>query len=187
SRERHDARAARLPHPSFPEDLPIAQHRDEIARLIRDHPVTIVCGETGSGKTTQLPKICVELGRGSAGFIGCTQPRRIAARSLANRLAAELQGAPRDFVGHKIRFQDATRPETAIQVMTDGVRLAEVHSDRELRAYDTIIVDEAHERSLNIDFLLGYLKRLVVVRPELKVVVTSATIDTDRFSKFFDG
>jgi len=187
SRQRRDARAARLPRPSYPEDLPIAQHRDDIARLIRDHPVTIVCGETGSGKTTQLPKICVELGRGSAGFIGCTQPRRIAARSLADRLAAELQGAPRGFVGHKIRFQDATRPETAIKVMTDGVLLAEVHSDRELRAYDTIIVDEAHERSLNIDFLLGYLKRLVVVRPELKVVVTSATIDTDRFSRFFDG
>ncbi|HWH40446.1 MAG TPA: ATP-dependent RNA helicase HrpA [Usitatibacter sp.] len=187
SRARHEARAARMPRPRFPEELPIAQHRDEIARLIREHPVTIVCGETGSGKTTQIPKICVELGRGAAGFIGCTQPRRIAARSLANRLAQELSEAPRAFVGHKIRFQDATRPETVIKVMTDGVLLAEVHSDRELRAYDTIIVDEAHERSLNIDFLLGYLKRLVKVRPELKVVVTSATIDTDRFSQFFDG
>jgi ATP-dependent RNA helicase HrpA len=187
SRARHEARAARMPRPRFPEELPIAQHRDEIARLIREHPVTIVCGETGSGKTTQIPKICVELGRGAAGFIGCTQPRRIAARSLAHRLAQELSEAPRAFVGHKIRFQDATRPETVIKVMTDGVLLAEVHSDRELRAYDTIIVDEAHERSLNIDFLLGYLKRLVKVRPELKVVVTSATIDTDRFSQFFDG
>ncbi|HET7402340.1 MAG TPA: ATP-dependent RNA helicase HrpA, partial [Usitatibacter sp.] len=187
SRARHEARAARMPRPRFPEELPIAQHRDEIARLIREHPVTIVCGETGSGKTTQIPKICVELGRGAAGFIGCTQPRRIAARSLAHRLAHELAEAPRGFVGHKIRFQDATRPETVIKVMTDGVLLAEVHSDRELRAYDTIIVDEAHERSLNIDFLLGYLKRLVKVRPELKVVVTSATIDTDRFSQFFDG
>ena len=187
SRERHAARAARLPRPRYPEELPIAQHRGDIAKLIREHPVTIVCGETGSGKTTQIPKICVELGRGAAGFIGCTQPRRIAARSLAHRLAAEMHDAPRGFVGHKIRFQDATRPETAIKVMTDGVLLAEVHSDRELRAYDTIIVDEAHERSLNIDFLLGYLKRLVVVRPELKVVVTSATIDTERFSRFFDG
>jgi ATP-dependent helicase HrpA len=187
SRGRHEARAARMPRPRFPEDLPIAQHRDEIARLIGEHPVTIVCGETGSGKTTQIPKICVELGRGAAGFIGCTQPRRIAARSLAHRLSQELSEAPRAFVGHKIRFQDATRPETVIKVMTDGVLLAEVHSDRELRAYDTIIVDEAHERSLNIDFLLGYIKRLVKVRPELKVVVTSATIDTDRFSQFFDG
>jgi ATP-dependent helicase HrpA len=187
SRERHASRAARLPKPRYPEELPIAQHRDDIARLIREHPVTIVCGETGSGKTTQIPKICVELGRGAAGFIGCTQPRRIAARSLAHRLAVELHDAPRGFVGHKIRFQDMTRPETAIKVMTDGVLLAEVHSDRELRAYDTIIVDEAHERSLNIDFLLGYLKRLVEVRPELKIVVTSATIDTERFSQFFGG
>ncbi|MGE5095678.1 MAG: ATP-dependent RNA helicase HrpA [Betaproteobacteria bacterium] len=187
SRERHAARLARMPAPQYPEELPIAQHREDIARLVREHPVTIVCGETGSGKTTQIPKICVELGRGAAGFIGCTQPRRIAARSLAHRLAVELPEAPRAFVGHKIRFQDATRPETVIKVMTDGVLLAEVHSDRELRAYDTIIVDEAHERSLNIDFLLGYLKRLVVARPELKVVVTSATIDTERFSRFFDG
>ena len=127
------------------------------------------------------------LGRGAAGLIGCTQPRRIAARSLASRLVHELPGAPRGFVGHKIRFQDRTVPETVVKVMTDGVLLAEIHSDRELRAYDTIIVDEAHERSLNIDFLLGYLKRLVIARPELKVVVTSATIDTERFSRFFDG
>ena len=187
SRERRAARLARLPEPRFPEDLPIAQHRDEIARLIRDHPVTIVCGETGSGKTTQIPKICLTLGRGAAGLIGCTQPRRIAARSVANRLAHELPQAPKGFVGHKIRFQDATRPDTVLKVMTDGVLLAETHSDRELRAYDTIIVDEAHERSLNVDFLLGYLKRLVVARPELKVVVTSATIDTERFARFFDG
>src|SRR5258706_11017519 len=187
SRARRAARLARLPRPSYPQDLPIAQHRDEIARLIRGHPVTIVCGETGSGKTTQLPKICLELERGAAGFIGCTQPRRIAARSLAHRLAQELPEAPRGFVGHKIRFQDETRPDTVLKVMTDGVLLAETPSDRELRAYDTIIVDEAHERSLNVDFLLGYLKRLVSARPELKVVVTSATIDTERFSKFFDG
>ncbi|MGZ5572480.1 MAG: ATP-dependent RNA helicase HrpA [Usitatibacter sp.] len=187
SRGVHAARLARLPQPRFPEDLPIAQHRDRIAALIRDHPVTIVCGETGSGKTTQIPKICLGLGRGAAGLIGCTQPRRIAARSLAHRLAEEITGAPRGFVGHKIRFQDATRPDTVVKVMTDGVLLAETHSDRELRAYDTIIVDEAHERSLNVDFLLGYMKRLVAARPELRVVVTSATIDTERFSQFFDA
>ena len=187
SREKRALRLARLPAPQFPEDLPIAQQRDRIAALIRDHPVTIVCGETGSGKTTQIPKICLTLGRGAAGLIGCTQPRRIAARSLANRLAQELAGAPKGFVGHKIRFQDATRPDTVVKVMTDGILLAETHSDRELRAYDTIIVDEAHERSLNVDFLLGYVKRLVTMRPELKVIVTSATIDTERFSQFFDG
>ena len=187
SRARRDARLARLPRPVYPDELPIAQHRDDIAALIRDHPVTIVCGETGSGKTTQIPKICLALGRGAAGFIGCTQPRRIAARSLAHRLAQELPGTPKAFVGHKIRFQDETRPDTVLKVMTDGVLLAETHSDRELRAYDTIIVDEAHERSLNVDFLLGYLKRLVRIRPELKVIVTSATIDTQRFSDFFEG
>jgi len=187
SRERRAARLARLPRPDFPEELPIAQHRERIAALIRGHPITIVSGETGSGKTTQIPKICLTLERGAAGLIGCTQPRRIAARSLAHRLAQELPGAPRAFVGHKIRFQDATRPETVLKVMTDGILLAETHSDRELRAYDTIIVDEAHERSLNVDFLLGYMKRLVKIRPELKVIVTSATIDTERFSQFFDG
>src|ERR1700682_2634751 len=187
SRGRHAARLARIPEPGFPEDLPIAQHREKIAELIAKHPVTIVCGETGSGKTTQIPKICLALKRGAAGLIGCTQPRRIAARSLSNRLAHELPGAPKGFVGHKIRFQDMTRPETVVKVMTDGILLAETHSDRELRAYDTIIVDEAHERSLNVDFLLGYMKRLVKIRPELKVVVTSATIDTERFSQFFDG
>jgi ATP-dependent helicase HrpA len=187
SRAKRASRLARLPQPTYPEDLPIAQRRDDIAALIREHPVTIVCGETGSGKTTQIPKICLALGRGAAGLVGCTQPRRIAARSLAHRLAQELPGTPRGFVGHKIRFQDETRAETVLKVMTDGVLLAETHSDRELRAYDTIIVDEAHERSLNVDFLLGYLKRLVKIRAELKVIVTSATIDTDRFSKFFDG
>jgi ATP-dependent helicase HrpA len=187
SRARFVSRAAKLPRPSFPEELPIAQHRDEISKLVAAHPVTIVCGETGSGKTTQVPKICLTLGRGAAGLVGCTQPRRIAARSLAHRLAHELPGTPKGFVGHKVRFQDETRPETVIKVMTDGVLLAETHSDRELRAYDTIIVDEAHERSLNVDFLLGYLKRLVTVRPELKVIVTSATIDTQRFSDFFGG
>ena len=187
SMQRARARRASLPTPRFPDDLPIAQHRDEIAALVRKHPVTIVCGETGSGKTTQIPKICLAIGRGAAGYIGCTQPRRIAARSLAHRLAEELPGTPKSFVGHKIRFQDETRPETVVKVMTDGVLLAETHSDRELRAYDTLIIDEAHERSLNLDFLLGYVKRLVKERPELRVVVTSATIETERFAAFFDG
>jgi ATP-dependent helicase HrpA len=185
SRGRHAARLARLPEPRFPEDLPIAQHREEIAKLVAAHPVTIVCGETGSGKTTQIPKICLALGRGAAGLIGCTQPRRIAARSLAQRLTHELAGAPRGFVGHKIRFQDQTRADTVVKVMTDGVLLAETHSDRELRAYDTLIVDEAHERSLNVDFLLGYLHRLLPRRPDLTVVVTSATIDPESFAKHF--
>jgi ATP-dependent helicase HrpA len=187
SRKAYEARRARLPRPSFPEELPIAQRREDIAALVAKHPVTIVCGETGSGKTTQIPKICLALGRGAAGLVGCTQPRRIAARSLASRLAHEMPGMPKGFVGHKVRFQDRTGPDTFVKVMTDGILLAETHSDRELRAYDTIIVDEAHERSLNIDFLLGYLKRLVAVRPELKVIVTSATIDTQRFSDFFGG
>ncbi len=181
------SRLAALPPLTFPDELPIAQHRDRIAELVAAHPVTIVCGETGSGKTTQIPKICLAIGRGANGLIGCTQPRRIAARSLANRLAHELAGAPKGFVGHKIRFQDATRPDTVVKVMTDGILLAETHSDRLLRAYDTIVIDEAHERSLNVDFLLGYAKRLVARRPELRVVVTSATIDTERFSRFFDG
>jgi len=187
SRQRHAQRLASLPRPAFPDDLPIAQKRDDIAALIAAHPITIVCGETGSGKTTQLPKICLALGRGAAGLIGCTQPRRIAARALSKRLAFELPGTPKGFVGHKIRFQDETRPDSVVKVMTDGILLAEIHSDRELRAYDTIIVDEAHERSLNIDFLLGYLKRLSKLRPDLKMVITSATIDTQRFSAFFDG
>src|SRR6186713_1939206 len=130
SRGKYAARLARIPEPAFPEELPIAQHRDEIARLVAEHPVTIVCGETGSGKTTQIPKICLALKRGAAGLIGCTQPRRIAARSLAHRLAEELPGTPKGFVGHKIRFQDETRPETVVKVMTDGVLLAETHSDR---------------------------------------------------------
>src|SRR5450755_2816236 len=185
SSERRAARLVWLPAPRFPEDLPIAQHRDEIAALIEKHPITIVCGETGSGKTTQIPKICLALGRGAAGLVGCTQPRRIAARSLAQRLSHELAGTPKGFVGHKIRFQDETRPETIVKVMTDGILLAETHSDRELRAYDTIIVDEAHERSLNIDFLLGYVKRLTHERPDLKVIVTSATLDAERFARHF--
>jgi ATP-dependent helicase HrpA len=193
AKERFRARKARhdlIMGPSGPEfdnGLPIAERRGEIADLIRKNQVVILCGETGSGKTTQLPKICLELGRGMNGMIGCTQPRRIAARSLATRLAQELKQAGTHAVGYKIRFNDRTDDSTFVKVMTDGILLAETHSDRNLWAYDTLIIDEAHERSLNIDFLLGYVKRLTVKRPELKVIVTSATIDPQRFSKHFDG
>ena len=180
-------RHALIAHPAFDDALPIAEKRAEIAKLIQDHQVVIVCGETGSGKTTQLPKICLELGRGVHGMIGCTQPRRIAARTLASRLAHELKQTGQHTVGYKIRFNDKTTEDTFVKVMTDGILLAETHSDRNLLAYDTIIIDEAHERSLNIDFLLGYIKQLMAKRPDLKIIVTSATIDPQRFSKHFDG
>ncbi len=169
----------------YPEELPVSAHREEIRRAIAQHPVVILSGETGSGKTTQLPKICLEAGRGVAGVIGHTQPRRIAARAVAARIAEELQTPLGQLVGYKLRFQDRTRPEGLVKLMTDGILLAETQGDRFLDAYDTIIVDEAHERSLNIDFLLGYLKWLLPRRPDLKIVITSATIDTDRFSKHF--
>ena len=187
SRARRAMRAGGLPKPAFPDDLPIAEHRTEIAELVAKHQVVIVCGETGSGKTTQLPKICLALGRGTSGLIGCTQPRRIAARSLATRLSHELKGAPSHAVGYKIRFQDHTHPDAYVKVMTDGILLAETHGDHDLLAYDTLIIDEAHERNLNIDFLLGYLKRLLPRRPDLKVIITSATIDPERFSRHFGG
>ena len=167
------------------EQLPVNQRRDEIARTIADHPVVVLCGETGSGKTTQLPQICLALGRGRNGLIGHTQPRRIAARSVAARIAEEL-GRP-DWVGYKVRFNDRTGPQSRIKVMTDGILLAEIEHDRELHQYDTLIIDEAHERSLNIDFLLGYLKQLLPRRPDLKLIITSATIDPQRFSRHFDG
>ncbi len=177
----------RIATPTFDDALPIAEKRAEIAKLIRDNQVVILCGETGSGKTTQLPKICLELGRGVSAMIGCTQPRRIAARTLANRLTEELK-VPRDTaVGFKIRFNDKTSDDTFVKVMTDGILLAETHSDRNLWAYDTLIIDEAHERSLNIDFLLGYLKQLLPKRPDLKIIVTSATIDPQRFAKHFNN
>lgn len=182
-RERH----AQIAHPSFDDALPIAEKRDEIAKLIRDNQVVIVCGETGSGKTTQLPKICLELGRGIDGMIGCTQPRRIAARTLASRLAHELKRTGSGEVSYKIRFTDKSSDDTFVKVMTDGILLAETHHDRLLWKYDTIIIDEAHERSLNIDFLLGYVKQLLPKRPDLKVIVTSATIDPARFSQHFGG
>ena len=152
---------------------------------LREHQVIIVCGETGSGKSTQLPKICLEMGRGVDGMIGHTQPRRLAARSIATRLAEELGSPLGQDVGYKIRFTDRTRPETYVKLMTDGILLAETPRDRFLNQYDTIILDEAHERSLNIDFLLGYLKRLLPKRPELRCIITSATIDAERFSEHF--
>ncbi|WP_217164293.1 ATP-dependent RNA helicase HrpA [Streptomyces sp. AC512_CC834] len=184
--QRIGERRARVPTVSYPEQLPVSQKKDVIAEAIRDHQVVIVAGETGSGKTTQIPKICVELGRGLRGMIGHTQPRRIAARTVAERVADELDTPLGETVGWKVRFTDQVNPEsTFIKLMTDGILLAEIQTDRELRAYDTIIIDEAHERSLNIDFLLGYLAQLLPKRPDLKVVITSATIDPERFSRHF--
>ena len=181
-------RAAAIPVIEFP-DLPVSARRDEIARAIRDHQVVIVSGETGSGKTTQLPKICMQLGRGVAGMIGHTQPRRLAARSVADRIADELgQTVGRErgqVVGYQVRFTDEVGPTTLVKLMTDGILLAEIQSDPMLRRYDTLIIDEAHERSLNIDFILGYVARLLPARPDLKVIITSATIDSDRFARHF--
>ncbi len=182
---------ARLSRPSFDPALPISEKREAIRAAVERHPVVIVCGETGSGKTTQLPKILLEMGRGARGWIGHTQPRRIAARSVAARIAEELKTELGGAVGYKVRFHDKVRAESIVKLMTDGILLAETQGDPLLRAYDSIILDEAHERSLNIDFLLGYLKGLVLGkdarRPDLKVVITSATIDAERFSRHFDG
>ncbi|MFD8501503.1 ATP-dependent RNA helicase HrpA [Streptomyces sp. NPDC059687] len=179
-------RGARVPAVTYPEELPVSQKRDAIADAIREHQVVIVAGETGSGKTTQIPKICLELGRGVRGMIGHTQPRRIAARTVAERVADELRTPLGEGVGWKVRFTDQVNPDgTFVKLMTDGILLAEIQTDRELRGYDTIIIDEAHERSLNIDFLLGYLAQLLPRRPDLKVVITSATIDPERFSRHF--
>ena len=177
-------------HISYPAELPVSARRDDIAAAIRDHQVVIIAGETGSGKTTQIPKICLELGRGAGlsaggGLIGHTQPRRIAARSVAERIAEELGTELGDVVGYQVRFTDRTSRASRIKLMTDGILLAELQRDRDLRKYDTIIIDEAHERSLNIDFLLGYLRRLLPRRPDLKVIITSATIDVDRFAAHF--
>jgi ATP-dependent helicase HrpA len=181
------ARLAARPHVDYDEALPVSARREEIAEAIRKHQVVVVCGETGSGKTTQLPKICLELGRGCAGLIGHSQPRRIAARATATRIAHELKSELGRYVGYKIRFTDRTSPDSYIKLMTDGILLAETQGDPLLRAYDTLIIDEAHERSLNIDFLLGYLKQLLPKRPDLRVIVTSATLDAERFSKHFEG
>ncbi len=179
------SRRAAVPEISYPEQLPVSQKKDVILEAIRDHQVVIVAGETGSGKTTQIPKICMELGRGIKGLIGHTQPRRIAARTVAERVAEELRTPLGEAVGWKVRFTDQVGDATMVKLMTDGILLAEIQTDRELRQYDTIIIDEAHERSLNIDFLLGYLAQLLPRRPDLKVVITSATIDPERFSRHF--
>ena len=180
-------RLATLPKPEFDNTLPVHEKLEEIKKAIAENQVTIICGETGSGKTTQLPKICLELGRGAAGLIGHTQPRRLAARSVAERIAEELKSEIGSAVGYKVRFTDHTSRDACVKLMTDGILLAETQTDRYLTAYDTIIIDEAHERSLNIDFLLGYLKQLLPRRPDLKIIITSATIDAERFSQHFNG
>ena len=184
---------------TFPESLPVSSRRTEIMEAMERHQVIIVCGETGSGKTTQLPKIALALGRGKltaqpdahgqvrGRLIGHTQPRRIAASSVAKRIAEELNTPLGEVVGYKVRFQDTLQKGASVKLMTDGILLAETQTDPLLRAYDTLIIDEAHERSLNIDFLLGYLKQILPKRPDLKVVVTSATIDADRFAKHFES
>ncbi|MEO3784520.1 ATP-dependent RNA helicase HrpA [Actinocorallia sp. B10E7] len=179
------SRAASVPKIGYPEQLPVSQKKDEILQAIRDHQVVIVAGETGSGKTTQLPKICLELGRGVRGLIGHTQPRRLAARTVAERIAEELDTPFGTTVGYKVRFTDHSSDDTLVRLMTDGILLAELQHDRLLEAYDTLIIDEAHERSLNIDFLLGYLRQILPRRPDLKVIITSATIDPERFSRHF--
>ena len=182
-----EARTKFRPLPTYDDALPVVQRRDEIAKAIREHQVIVLCGETGSGKTTQLPKICLDLGRGIDGVIGHTQPRRIAARSVATRIAQELRVELGGAVGYKVRFGDHVSPATSIKLMTDGILLAETQNDRDLRQYDTLIIDEAHERSLNVDFLLGYLKQLLPRRRDLKVIVTSATINPLQFSKHFNN
>ena len=185
--QRVEARRRAVPPVSYPPELPVSQCKDEISQAILDNQVVIIAGETGSGKTTQLPKICLELGRGVTGQIGHTQPRRIAARTIAERIAAELGTEPGTAVGYKVRFADTSSDGTLIKVMTDGILLTEMQRDRQLLRYDTLIIDEAHERSLNIDFILGYLKQLLPRRPDLKVIITSATIDPQRFSDHFAG
>ena len=182
-----ERRAAQMPMPTFDDTLPVGREAETIIELIRKHQVVVIAGETGSGKTTQLPKLCLAAGRGQAGMIGCTQPRRIAARAVARRVAEELKTPMGAAVGYQVRFTENVGDNTYIKFMTDGILLAEIQSDRWLSKYDTIIVDEAHERSLNIDFLLGYLKQLIRKRRDLKLIVTSATIDTERFARHFDG
>jgi len=181
------ARRAAMPPVSYPAELPVSQRKDEIAQVIRDHQVVVIAGETGSGKTTQIPKICLELGRGVDGQIGHTQPRRLAARTVAERIAEELGSPLGEAVGYQVRFTDVSADGTLVKLMTDGILLNELARDRDLRRYDTLIIDEAHERSLNIDFILGYLRQLLPRRPDLKVIITSATIDPERFAAAFGG
>ncbi len=187
SAARREMRAQNVPTPVYPPELPVVEQREEILQAIKQHQVVILCGETGSGKTTQLPKICLDAGRGVAGMIGHTQPRRIAARTVAARIASELETSVGEAVGFKIRFSDQVSDRTYIKLMTDGILLAEIQNDPWLNQYDTLIIDEAHERSLNIDFLLGYLKNLLKRRSDLKLIITSATIDPERFAEHFDG
>lgn len=187
SRQKVGGRQAALPQPAYDDELPITAHREEILEAIGTHQVVIVAGATGSGKTTQLPKLCLEKGRGTRGLIACTQPRRIAARAMAERVSEELQSDLGGVVGYQVRFRERSSPGGYIKFMTDGILLAESMHDRYLDAYDTIIIDEAHERSLNIDFLLGYLKTLLPRRPDLRLLITSATIDTEKFSRHFDA
>jgi ATP-dependent helicase HrpA len=182
-----ERRRGSVPRITYPEQLPVSQLKDDIAAAIRDHQVVVVAGETGSGKTTQIPKICLELGRGVQGMIGHTQPRRLAARTVAERIAEELGTQLGDQVGYAVRFTDKVSERSLVKLMTDGILLAELQRDRDLRRYDTLIIDEAHERSLNIDFILGYLKQLLPRRPDLKVIITSATIDPERFAEHFGG
>src|ERR687894_348700 len=174
---------ATLPAIGYPAELPVTAHREELLEAIGANQVVVVAGETGSGKTTQLPKLCLELGRER---IAHTQPRRLAARTVAARIAEELRVPLGEAVGYAVRFRDRSRADTRVRLMTDGLLLAELRRDKRLRRYDTLIVDEAHERSLNIDFLLGYVKSILPRRPDLKVVITSATIDPERFSRHFD-
>ena len=185
SLQARERRRAQAPTPAFDEDLPVAREAQRIIELIGKHQVVVIAGETGSGKTTQLPKLCLAAGRGLSGMIGCTQPRRIAARAVARRVAEELKTPLGAAVGYQVRFTENVGEDSYIKFMTDGILLAEIQSDPWLSRYDTLIIDEAHERSLNIDFLLGYLRRLVQRRPDLKLVITSATIDTERFARHF--
>jgi ATP-dependent helicase HrpA len=185
ARLRLESRIASVPRITYPQSLPVSARKDDIAAAIRDHQVVVVAGETGSGKTTQIPKICLELGRGIRGQIGHTQPRRIAARTVAERIAEEVDRPLGSTVGYKVRFTDQVSDDTMVKVMTDGILLAEIQTDRMLYRYDTLIIDEAHERSLNIDFILGYLRDLLPRRPDLKLIITSATIETERFAAHF--
>ena len=185
SSARVEQRTRSIPAIGYPDDLPVAARKNEIIAAIRDHQVVVVCGATGSGKTTQIPKMLLEMGRGTRGFIGHTQPRRIAARAVGARIAQELGGTLGGVVGYKVRFTDQTSERSLVKVMTDGILLAETQHDRYLSQYDTIIIDEAHERSLNIDFLLGYLRQLIARRSDLKIIITSATIDPKSFAEHF--